>query len=158
MQAYAPDFARVYNERWIGFAQHVAPLIQAFYKSTPIGQEHRSLLDLCCGTGQLSLHFLENGYRVTGVDLAEQIRNFLRDKYSADAWGIEQVLLVGHYDDIPMRVVWQDLGYGYPQTDTYYAELSLPLRIRALDADPTRSERCRTLHQPWCCMGQQRRL
>jgi hypothetical protein len=62
----------------------------------------------------------------SSVDLAEQIRNFLRDTYSADAWDIEHVLLVGHYDDIPMRVVWQDLGYGYPQTDTYYAELSLP--------------------------------
>ena len=62
----------------------------------------------------------------TGVDLAEQVRNFLRDKYPADAWGIEHVLLVGHYSDLPMRVVWQDLGYGHPYTDTYYAELTLP--------------------------------
>jgi len=62
----------------------------------------------------------------TGVDLAEQIRNFLRDTYAAAAWGIEHVLLVGHYDDVPMRLVWQDLGYGHPYTDAYYAELSLP--------------------------------
>jgi hypothetical protein len=62
----------------------------------------------------------------TGVDLAAQIRNFLREKFSADAWGIEHVLLVGHYYDLPMRQVWQDLGYGRPFTDTYYAELSLP--------------------------------
>jgi len=62
----------------------------------------------------------------TGVDLAQRIRNFLRDKYSAGDWGIEHLLLVGHYDDLPMREVWQDLGYGRPQTDTYYAELSLP--------------------------------
>ena len=61
----------------------------------------------------------------TGYDLAEQIRNFLRDKYPSGEWGIEDVLLVGHYDDVPMRRTAQDLGYGEPETDFYYAELSL---------------------------------
>ncbi len=61
-----------------------------------------------------------------GYDLAEKMRNFLRDKYPSAAWGIEDVLLVGHYDDVPMRRTWQDLGYGKPETDFYYAELSLP--------------------------------
>ena len=62
----------------------------------------------------------------SGYDLAERIRNFLRDKYGADEWGIEDVLLVGHYSDLPMRRCWQDVGYGRPETDFYYAELSLP--------------------------------
>jgi len=62
----------------------------------------------------------------TGYDLAEQMRNFLRDKYPSGEWGIEDVLLVGHYDDVPMRRTWQDVGYGKPETDYYYAELSLP--------------------------------
>jgi len=62
----------------------------------------------------------------TGYDLAEQMRNFLRDKYPSGQWGIEDVLLVGHYDDVPMRRCAQDLGYGEPRTDYYYAELSLP--------------------------------
>ncbi len=61
-----------------------------------------------------------------GYDLAEKIRNFLRDKYRSSEWGIEDVLLVGHYDDVPMRRTWQDQGYGKPETDFYYAELSLP--------------------------------
>jgi hypothetical protein len=61
-----------------------------------------------------------------GYDLAENMRNFLRDKYPSGQWGIEDVLLVGHYDDVPMRRTWQDLGYGKPETDFYYAELSLP--------------------------------
>jgi hypothetical protein len=61
-----------------------------------------------------------------GYDLAEKIRNFLRDKYPQEEWGIEDVLLVGDYDDVPMRRTWQDLGYGKPETDFYYAELSLP--------------------------------
>ncbi|MHC4697724.1 MAG: C25 family cysteine peptidase, partial [Planctomycetota bacterium] len=61
-----------------------------------------------------------------GYDVAEQIRNFLRDKYPSSAWGIEDVLLVGHYDDVPMRRAGIDVGYGQPATDFYYAELSLP--------------------------------
>jgi len=59
-----------------------------------------------------------------GFDLAEKIRNFLREKYPSEEWGIENVLLVGHYDEIPMRRTAQDVGYGEPETDFYYAELS----------------------------------
>jgi hypothetical protein len=69
-----------------------------------------------------------------GYDLAEKMRNFLRDKYSSLEWGIEDVLLVGHYDDVPMRRTDQDLGYGEPETDFYYAELSLP-DSQSWDAD-----------------------
>ena len=61
-----------------------------------------------------------------GYDTAENMRNFLRDKYPSGEWGVEDVLLVGHYDDVPMRRCAQDLGYGEPETDYYYAELSLP--------------------------------
>ncbi len=71
-----------------------------------------------------------------GIDLAEQIRNFLRSYYGP--WGIQYVLLVGNYSAVPMR-------YGFPNpddhthnptnigspggsvpTDYYYADLSLP--------------------------------
>jgi hypothetical protein len=62
----------------------------------------------------------------TGYDLAEKMRNFLRDKYPSNQWGIEDVLLVGDYTNVPMRLVEQDIGYGKPKTDYYYAELSLP--------------------------------
>ncbi len=61
-----------------------------------------------------------------GYDLAEKIRNFLREKYPSGEWGIEDVLLVGHYDDVPMRRTEQNIGHGRPETDYYYAELSLP--------------------------------
>ena len=62
----------------------------------------------------------------SGSDLEEKIRNFLRDKYPSSEWGIEDVCIIGHYDDVPMRRCEQDLGYGKPETDYYYAELSLP--------------------------------
>lgn len=79
MQAYGKAFARVYNAKWVDFAQHVAPLIRTFYESTPIAaspQHGKSLLDVCCGTGNLALHFLEHGYRVTGVDLSEPMLRY----------------------------------------------------------------------------------
>jgi hypothetical protein len=62
----------------------------------------------------------------TGYDLAERIRNFLRAKYPSDQWGIRDVLLVGNRNELPMRRTYQDVGYGMPETDFYYAELSLP--------------------------------
>lgn len=62
----------------------------------------------------------------TGIDDAQKIRNFLREKYPSTAWGIENVLIVGHHDHVPMRLIWQRIAvpYGYPRSDFYYAELS----------------------------------
>lgn len=68
MGTYGSAFARAYDRWWGGFAAEVAPPIHAYYASQPLGQRERSLLDLCCGTGHLALHFLERGYRVTAVD------------------------------------------------------------------------------------------
>jgi len=64
----------------------------------------------------------------SGYDTAEKIRNFLRDKYPVEQWGIQDVLIVGHYDDIPLREVAQTVQVNdpRPETDFYYAELSKP--------------------------------
>jgi SAM-dependent methyltransferase len=69
MQGYSESFARIYNLRWASFAFNAAPRLRAFYETRPNAE--RTLLDLCCGTGQLALHFLENGYHVTGLDLSD---------------------------------------------------------------------------------------
>jgi len=61
-----------------------------------------------------------------GYDLAEKMRNFLREKYPGEEWGITDVCLIGNYDDVPMRRTAQNTGYGTPETDYYYAELSFP--------------------------------
>ncbi len=61
---------------------------------------------------------------VEGADLAQKIRYFLLERYATSVWGIEDVLLVGHHSAVPMRKVSQNFGYGSPQTDFYYAELS----------------------------------
>jgi SAM-dependent methyltransferase len=73
MQAYGRVFARVYNAMWTGFAQQVAPCIMEFYLGTPVGQTNSSLLDLCCGTGQLMCYFLADGFQTVGLDLSEHM-------------------------------------------------------------------------------------
>jgi SAM-dependent methyltransferase len=79
MQSYSQGFARVYNLRWSGFARQVAPLILDFYAATPIGHKDKTVLDLCCGTGHLAVYFLEQGYRVVGLDLSEHMLEHARE-------------------------------------------------------------------------------
>ncbi len=83
MQAYNPSFARIYNIRWASFAQNAAPRLRACYESTPVGQENHSLLDMCCGTGQLALHFLDNGYQIVGLDLSAAMLDYARANAAA---------------------------------------------------------------------------
>ena len=79
MQAYGPGFARIYNLRWTAFVQDVAPRILSYYERAPIAPANKSLLDVCCGTGQLAVYFLERGYRVTGLDLSEHMLHYARE-------------------------------------------------------------------------------
>jgi SAM-dependent methyltransferase len=83
MQGYSSGFARVYDLRWGHFAANAAPRLRAFYESTLVGQDNLSLLDLCCGTGQMALHFLENNYRVIGLDLSEAMLDYARARAAA---------------------------------------------------------------------------
>lgn len=77
-QAYSAEFARAYQLRWGFFARSAAPLLRAYYESTPLGKTERSLLDLCCGTGVLATHFLQHGYQVVGLDLSEPMLAYAR--------------------------------------------------------------------------------
>jgi SAM-dependent methyltransferase len=79
MQAYGPVFADVYNRRWSGFAKQIAPLILDFYSATSVGKTNQKILDLGCGTGQLALHFLENGYEVVGLDGSEHMLSYANE-------------------------------------------------------------------------------
>jgi SAM-dependent methyltransferase len=65
---YGRVFAELYNRRWAWFSERAAPKIEAFYDSTSLGRCNRSMLDVCCGTGQLAVFFLERGFSVVGVD------------------------------------------------------------------------------------------
>lgn len=78
MQGYSPGFAQVYNVRWGQFASDAAPLLRAFYEQHAALMPEKRMLDLCCGTGQLALHFLEHGYTVTGLDLSPAMLTYAR--------------------------------------------------------------------------------
>jgi SAM-dependent methyltransferase len=83
MQAYSAGFAKVYNMRWTRFAEQLAPRLQLYYENTALGRTEHSLLDVCCGTGQLALYFLDQGYQVTGIDLSEAMLEHARANASA---------------------------------------------------------------------------
>ena len=82
MQGYGAAFARVYNLLWADFARNIAPRIFEFYSRNEIDPAQKSLLDLCCGTGQLAQYFLERGYPVTGLDLSEAMLAHARENAS----------------------------------------------------------------------------
>ncbi|MCY3810691.1 MAG: class I SAM-dependent methyltransferase [Gammaproteobacteria bacterium] len=61
-------FARVYNLHWGSFAGLVIPILEHLVlRHLP---DHASVLDLCCGTGQLAARLTGDGYEVTGVDVS----------------------------------------------------------------------------------------
>ena len=79
MQAYGPGFAKIYNMRFGDFARAVAPRIRAYYESTNVGQAGtKSIVDICCGTAVLDVHFLGNGYTTVGVDLSHAMLEYAR--------------------------------------------------------------------------------
>jgi ubiquinone/menaquinone biosynthesis C-methylase UbiE len=68
--SYTAPFAQAYNQRWTGFVTLVGPRLRTLYEQVCPQGEH-SVLDVCCGTGQLALQFLQAGYVVTGLDNSE---------------------------------------------------------------------------------------
>jgi len=78
MQTYGPLFAQLYNKRWSKFARDVATVICDFHASNPISATNKLVLDVCCGTGQLALHFLQKGYRVVGIDISDHMLWYAR--------------------------------------------------------------------------------
>jgi SAM-dependent methyltransferase len=70
MQGYGEGFAAIYNMRWHQFASEAAPRILRLYEKTRLRQHCVKVLDIACGSGQLALHFLDNGYDVVGLDLS----------------------------------------------------------------------------------------
>jgi SAM-dependent methyltransferase len=70
MQEYGKTFAGVCNKMWTSFALNLAPSLHAFYESDATGHKRRRMLNVCCGTGQLLLYFLDQGFTGTGIDLS----------------------------------------------------------------------------------------
>lgn len=71
-------FAAVYNRYWGGeFTPRLFPILESLVlRQLSPGA---SILDLCCGTGQLAGTLTALGYRVTGVDGSAEMLRFARE-------------------------------------------------------------------------------
>ena len=75
-------FAWVYNKHWgDSFTQIALPVIENLVLRQLPAQA--SILDLCCGTGQLAQTLIALGYRVTGIDGSEEMLRFARENAPA---------------------------------------------------------------------------
>ncbi|MFC1988665.1 class I SAM-dependent methyltransferase [Chloroflexota bacterium] len=75
-------FARVYNRHW---GDHFIPLSFPILESQVFNRipPEASILDLCCGTGQLDQLLTNRGYQVTGLDGSEEMLRFARENAPA---------------------------------------------------------------------------
>ncbi|MDR5693869.1 MAG: methyltransferase domain-containing protein [Armatimonadota bacterium] len=80
-------FAWFYNRYWgVPFRNQALPVLERLL--LPHIPEHGSILDLCCGTGQLAQTLAERGYQVTGIDGSEEMLRYARE----NAPGVELIL------------------------------------------------------------------
>jgi len=80
-------FAWLYNQHWGNMFTPVAMAV-ANELVLPFLPRKARILDLCCGTGQLSQLLSDRGYRVTGIDGSEQMLQYAR----TNAPGVEFIL------------------------------------------------------------------
>ena len=89
-------FAKVYDEimadvpydRWLGY-------IESIWSAN--GFSPVSVLDLACGTGNMSLRLARSGYLVTGIDRSDQMLEVARQKARDEGLYIE--FLKGRMED-----------------------------------------------------------
>ncbi|MDF5718171.1 MAG: methyltransferase domain-containing protein [Rhizonema sp. NSF051] len=70
-------FARIYNEN-LGPSYNKIALPTLEKLLLPYIPEGANILDLCCGTGQLSQWLLNQGYQVTGMDRSQRMLEYAR--------------------------------------------------------------------------------
>jgi len=76
--AYGRVYAGVYDQKWTDFAVRAAPRLYEYATSLTSGGEHRTVLDIGCGTGNVLLYFLDKGYEGTGLDLSPHMLEHAR--------------------------------------------------------------------------------
>ncbi|MBW4592786.1 MAG: class I SAM-dependent methyltransferase [Brasilonema angustatum HA4187-MV1] len=76
-EKFDEPFARIYNESLgPGYNELALPTLEKLL--LPYVPEGANILDLCCGTGQLSQWLLNKGYQVTGIDRSQTMLEYAR--------------------------------------------------------------------------------
>ncbi|SFJ50156.1 class I SAM-dependent DNA methyltransferase [Thermoflavimicrobium dichotomicum] len=69
-------FARIYNEKFAGFSEGIIPILKKFLLEKI--NKSSTILDLCCGTGQLAKALSDLGYQVVGIDLSKEMIKYAK--------------------------------------------------------------------------------
>lgn len=85
---YGP-FARVYNVHWGSYATQVYPILK--HLALQHLPKQSNVLDLCCGTGQLAAHLVDDGYVVTGIDASESMVEVAKANAPAATFHVQDV-------------------------------------------------------------------
>ena len=93
--AYPPEFSEAYDKCLWRFAINAAPQLHDLYIKKSV-LPAKTMLDLCCGSGQLCCFFLEKGFSTTGVDLSNKmieisIKNTAKEYEKNATWIVADV-------------------------------------------------------------------
>lgn len=73
------SWARIYNQYWgARYCENNLPPFEQLLQEYQI-YKGASILDLCCGTGHMAQHLIEQGYKVTGLDISEAMLRYARE-------------------------------------------------------------------------------
>ncbi|MEQ6389403.1 methyltransferase domain-containing protein [Bacillaceae bacterium S4-13-58] len=85
-------------------------ITQFFIKKYMSNVEH--IVDLGCGTGEIAIRLAKHGYRVTGVDLSEEMLTLAQQKsYSIDnpQWICQDIRKLEGFKEVPLIVSYCDV-------------------------------------------------
>jgi ubiquinone/menaquinone biosynthesis C-methylase UbiE len=83
INTYSKGYAAAYDRAIYKFAAKHAPIIRRFYELGRVEDRPKTVLDICCGTGQMALNFAQWGYRVVGVDASKSMLAVARRRCSS---------------------------------------------------------------------------
>ncbi|MBE9034054.1 class I SAM-dependent DNA methyltransferase [aff. Roholtiella sp. LEGE 12411] len=72
-------WAKIYNDYWgLEYCRVILPAFEQLLQQYNVAQG-ANILDLCCGTGHITQHLIEQGYQVTGLDISEGMLQYARE-------------------------------------------------------------------------------
>jgi SAM-dependent methyltransferase len=80
---YTAGYARFYEEYYTSWVRQTSPILRSYLADRIID---KSLLDLCCGTGETVTTFASNGWEVDAVDASRGMLDRLTEQLTHAEW------------------------------------------------------------------------